>query len=42
MRGEYRDFKIARILKVKGTGDAFTILKHIQLADYLKQLPVAY
>ena len=42
LRGEYRDFKVARILKVKNTGCAFTIRDHVQLADYLKQLPVAF
>jgi predicted DNA-binding transcriptional regulator YafY len=42
LREEYRDFKVARILKVKNTGYPFTIQEHVQLADYLKQLPVAY
>jgi predicted DNA-binding transcriptional regulator YafY len=42
LRGEYRDFKVARILKVKNTGCPFTIREHVQLADYLKQLPVAF
>ena len=42
LRGEYRDFKVARILKVKNTGSPFSIPDHVQLADYLKQLPVAY
>lgn len=42
LRNEYRDFKVARILKVKATGCAFTIQDHVQLADYLKQLPVTY
>ena len=42
MRAEYRDFKVARILKVKATGEAFSITEHIDLADYLKLLPVAY
>jgi predicted DNA-binding transcriptional regulator YafY len=42
LRGEYRDFKVARILRVKNTGEPFTVEDHLQLADYLKQLPVAY
>jgi predicted DNA-binding transcriptional regulator YafY len=42
MREEYRDFKVARIIKVKNTGCSFTIKNHVQLADYLKQLPVEF
>lgn len=42
LRGEYRDFKVARILRVKDTGEPFAMQDHIQLADYLKQLPVAF
>ena len=42
LRGEYRDFKVARILKIKNTGNPFSISNHVQLADYLKELPVAY
>lgn len=42
IRAQYRDFKVARILKVKNTLEAFSITEHIQLADYLKHLPVAY
>lgn len=42
LRREYRDFKVARILRVKNTGEPFTMEDHLQLADYLKQLPVAY
>lgn len=42
MRVQYRDFKVARILKATTTSDLFTLQNHIQLSDYLKQLPVAY
>jgi predicted DNA-binding transcriptional regulator YafY len=42
LREEYRDFKVARILKVKNSGMPFTHQNHVQLADYLKQLPVAH
>ncbi len=42
MRSDYRDFKVARILKVKNICEPFTVKQHIQLAEYLKHLPVAY
>lgn len=42
MRGEYRDFKVSRILKVRNTGEPFTIQNHLPLAEYLKDLPVAH
>lgn len=42
MRGQYRDFKVARILKVKSTGEPFAVQNHIQLSEYLKELPVSY
>ena len=42
LRSEYRDFKVARILKAKNTGLPFSQPDHVQLADYLKQLPVTY
>ena len=42
MRHDYRDFKLVRILKVKSTGQSFTQKDHLPLADYMKQLPVAY
>lgn len=42
LREEYRDFKVARILKVKNTSVSFSIKEHIVLADYLKELPVAH
>lgn len=42
MRGGYRDFKVARILKLVNTCEPFTIKKHIPMAEYLKQLPVTY
>jgi len=41
-RKEYRDFKVSRINKVKDTGLPFTITKHRELADYMKELPVDY
>jgi predicted DNA-binding transcriptional regulator YafY len=42
LRQGYRDFKLVRILKVKSTGEPFTQKEHLQLGDYMKQLPVEY
>jgi predicted DNA-binding transcriptional regulator YafY len=41
-RNDYRDFKVARILRVRNTGNPFTKQSHIPLNDYMKQLPVDY
>lgn len=42
MRGDYRDFRASRILKMKDTEMAFTKPDHIELSEYMKELPVAY
>lgn len=42
LRNDYRDFKVASIIKVKNTGNAFLKADHISLNDYLKLLPVDY
>ena len=42
MRMEYRDFKVARILKIKQTNRPFIKQEHISLNDYMKELPVSY
>ena len=42
LRREYRDFKVARILRVKNAYTAFSKTDHIELADYMKNLPVNY
>ena len=42
MREDYRDFKVANILRIKITDADFTRQDHIQLKDYMQQLPVAY
>ncbi len=42
LRQDYRDFKVARILRVKNMYTAFTKTDHIELADYMKNLPVNY
>lgn len=41
-RQDYRDFKVARILKVTKTDLPFTRNDHIELNDYMKQLPVSW
>jgi len=42
MRQDYRDFKVARILRVKNTPSLFAKTDHIDLNDYMKNLPVKY
>ena len=42
MRLEYRDFKVARILKVMNTDMPFLKADHIELNEYMKELPVNY
>ena len=42
MRLEYRDFKLARILKVSYTDMPFVKKEHIELNDYIKELPVDF
>jgi predicted DNA-binding transcriptional regulator YafY len=42
LRNDYRDFKVARILKLRNTGSPFSKTDHIELANYMKQLPVNY
>jgi predicted DNA-binding transcriptional regulator YafY len=41
-RQDYRDFKVSRILKIYNTGLPFTKHNHIDLNEYMKQLPVSY
>jgi predicted DNA-binding transcriptional regulator YafY len=41
-RQDYRDFKVSRILEVTVTGLPFTRQDHMDLNDYMKQLPVNY
>lgn len=38
----YRDFKVARILRIRCTEEPFTQNNHLPLDAYMKQLPVAY
>ncbi len=41
-RGEYRDFKVPRILKVTITEAPFTKKDHMELNEYMSQLPVSF
>lgn len=41
-RNEYRDFKVARILKLRNTGIPFRKTDHIDLNNYMAALPVKY
>lgn len=42
LRSEYRDFKVASIIRVKNTREAFLRQDHISLNEYTKMLPVDY
>ena len=42
MRQDYRDFKVARILRLTDTQQSFTQPQHISLNDYMKNIPVDY
>lgn len=42
VRKDYRDFKVARILKLRNTNEPFTRTDHIELNEYMKVLPVPY
>lgn len=41
-RNDYRDFRVSRIIKATNTQQAFKKKKHIELNEYMKQLPVNY
>lgn len=41
-RGDYRDFRVSRITAVKDTGLPFKKKSHMELNEYMKQLPVSY
>jgi predicted DNA-binding transcriptional regulator YafY len=41
-RHTYRDFRVSRIIKLTDTGLPFRKKKHIELNEYMKQLPVDY
>ncbi len=41
-RNDYRDFRVSRMIKVKDTHEPFQKKKHMELNEYMKQLPVNY
>ncbi len=41
-RRDYRDFRVSRITRLKNTGEPFRRKTHIELNEYMKQLPVSY
>ena len=41
-REDYRDFRVSRIIQLKNTELPFKKENHIELAEYLKELPVNY
>lgn len=42
LRGEYRDFRVSRIVNLKDTGLPFEKNDHIEVKDYMKDLPVPF
>lgn len=42
LRKAYRDFKVSRIVQLKITEQCFLKEEHIELGDYMKELPVNY
>jgi predicted DNA-binding transcriptional regulator YafY len=42
LRGDYRDFKVDRILEIKKTSTPFCKADHISMNEYSKYLPVDY
>ncbi len=42
IRNDYRDFKVARILKLRNTEAPFRKEEHIELDSYMKSVPVDY
>ena len=41
-RRDYRDFRVSRIKKIISTGHPFRKKAHLELSEYMKQLPVNY
>lgn len=41
-RNEYRDFRVSSIVDLKTTAEPFRKKNHIQLGEYMKELPVKY
>lgn len=42
VREDYRDFKVARILKIRSLEKPFSKPAHIELGEYMKELPVTW
>lgn len=42
LRSDYRDFKIDRIVRINNNGKAFSKKDHLELNEYIKNLPVDY
>lgn len=42
LRNEYRDFRVSRIVKLEITEEPFRKTTHIEVGDYMKELPVQY
>lgn len=41
-RRDYRDFRVSRIKKIHSTGQPFRKKTHLELSEYMKELPVNY
>ena len=42
LRNEYRDFRVSRIVKLESSGRPFRKKTHIDVSEYMKDLPVRY
>ena len=42
LKKNYRDFRVSRILRLQCTGEEFTVKKHMDMGEYVKQLPVDF
>lgn len=41
-REAYRDFRVSRIVGLRCTGEPFTKSEHVELSEYMKELPVDF
>ncbi|HZK64590.1 MAG TPA: WYL domain-containing protein, partial [Puia sp.] len=42
LKKNYRDFRVSRILRLQCTGEEFTVKRHMDMGEYMKQLPVDF
>ncbi|MDP4248839.1 MAG: YafY family protein [Bacteroidota bacterium] len=42
VKKDYRDFRVSRILRLRCTEEDFTRKKHMEMSEYVKQLPVDF